>query len=589
MSGSSITNSPNLLSQPPISCSHSTDNQSKSTDLYINNLLTLANNSTRRLSSFAINKKGEIVTNLFLRLTSIFFAQKKIDQISNAVNQINEAYRGNSLKTVDFFIAVQKYNQSILLRDKGLNVIGDDTVAPVFYKVANINQPEDLAKDTPTTAVERRYGFKFKINRYPTDHVDHAKEMFGIFKTAQLERFYSLIGRVVECVAALFGHKVTFFNQFHFRKHNEQDQEICANTSPLIQGRSTSYWVGHATLCLSIALKSSDTKTIDNFNIITDPIEGDLNAIFYPKQVPESRSLEKMPATNVFLLSHNHLDHYSPAAIKKILLNRPVMLVPKGDGERVKKLAESLGIDTDLIHELNWWDRKEITFTKNEKEFKLQISATPANHWCGHGPLGAHESTFNGYIIHRNEEDGGDIYFAGDTARLNEDHINKLKKHFNIRHVFQPGGPDEVRDLMKSTHQASVDGLLMHTKLLLSKIYNQGMSKKEFKKEAFKLKTIYMHTMTYKLGNLHVDDTKDGVDVIIKSLKEEKCRTLKAYESDVLNEIQKIIRRYRFEGSERLSNQEAAEIFKKTVIVPKLGSCIDFERSKDAQSNMLYW
>ena len=31
----------------------------------------------------------------------------------------------------------------------------------------------------------------------------------------------------------------------------------------------------------------------------------------------------------------------------------------------------------------------------------------------------------------------GDIYFAGDTARLNDDHIDKLREHFNIRWNFQ--------------------------------------------------------------------------------------------------------------------------------------------------------
>ena len=148
----------------------------------------------------------------------------------------------------------------------------------------------------------------------------------------------------------------------------------------------------------------------------------------------------------------------------------------------------------------------------------MNIVATPARHWAGQGPCGGHESTFLGYIIQGNE--GGDIYFAGDTARINEDHINKLKNNYpNIRWNFQPGGPDEVRKDMESTHQASVDdsGCILNS--CLSESIRIGISKETFLKEASELSTVFMHTMTFKLGNLHLSDTRDSVAKVLDSLE----------------------------------------------------------------------
>ena len=43
---------------------------------------------------------------------------------------------------------------------------------------------------------------------------------------------------------------------------------------------------------------------------------------------------------------------------------------------------------------------------------------------------------------------------------------NSAVKKFNITTSIQPGGPDEMREDMESTHQCSADGILMHFKIL---------------------------------------------------------------------------------------------------------------------------
>lgn len=354
-----------------------------------------------------------------------------------------------------------------------------------------------------------------------------------------------------------------------------------------VSSSPTSFWLGHATLFLTVPLQSASGKNA-LFNIITDPVEGDLSALLYPRQTRFARPLEEVPAPHIYLLSHNHLDHFEKASVEKLFAQQPLMIVPQGDGERYRSIAKNLGFDGDNIIELNWWEKKEILFEKDGEQFALQITATPANHWCGQGPLGGHESTFLGYVIQGNPS--GDIYFAGDTARLNENHIQKLKEHFNIRWSFQPGGPDEMRKDMESTHQASVDGLWMHFKVMIPKIHQKGMSKSDFLIKARELKTIYMHTMTFKLGNLHLSDTKESIENVLKVLRKEKpIDQLKKYEQQVVDELSALGQSLKFAEGEVLTQGEIADLLQATVIVPKIGSRLALSEAKKAQSDLCYF
>lgn len=502
------------------------------------------------------------------------------------------------------FIAAQKYNQTVERAKSCPNALGKKIKLKLVKnrrvlelnpsKVLSITEvlvPENLQNDKPEVFKERRLFSKCHVRRYPGDTINHGKEAGRIFFHTQKERFLSAIGRAVEAVAKLFGKRPAKFQKYHYRNHNETDEQIYAKpTSPIRKSSSepTSFWLGHATLFLNIPLKSQNGKSA-SFNVITDPVEGDLNKLLYPRQTKFALPIEKIPAPDVYLLSHNHLDHYSKNTIKKLFAQQPIMIVPLGDKKRYAAIAKKLGFGDSNIHELDWWEKKEITFEKNGETYSMQISATPARHWSGQGPCGGHESTFLGYVIQGHE--GGDIYFAGDTARLNDDHIQKLQENFNIRWNFQPGGPDEVRKEMQSTHQASVDGLWMHFKMMIPRIYTEGMDKQKFLKRAEKLKTIYMHTMTFKLGNLHVGDTRESVEKVLQALTKDEPESLKlkSYEEQVYLELCALCDDLRFSGDEMLSHSEMAELLEKTVIVPKIGSRLGLKKAKSDQLENLYF
>lgn len=583
----------------------------------INNLFTVSNNIYENFYHFRIEREKDgtevIKKNGFLRRNFFWFCyltgshkttlQKVINQ---NVSDLSTFDRENFIveqtaEKTELFIAAQKYNQTIertrefprtLSHQLTLNLVKNSRVLELNpSKISTLKEvpiPENLQQDKPQVFKENRMFRKHDIRRYPGDDIDHGKEAYRIFITTQKERFLSLIGRLIEAVCRFFGFKVTLFQRYHYRKNDETDEQLYASPITPFGNGITSFWLGHASLFLTIPLKSKSGE-IASFHLITDPVEGDLNAIFYPRQTKFARPIEKMPAPDVYLLSHNHLDHYSKDTVKKLFNQQPIMMVPEGDKSRYSAIAKKLGFHDTNIIELNWWEKREITFEKNGETFFMQISATPARHWSGQGPCGGHESTFLGYVIQGHEE--GDIYFAGDTARLNDDHIQKLRDHFNIRWSFQPGGPDEVRKDMESTHQASVDGLWTHFKIMIGKIYLKNMAKQEFLRRAMELKTIYMHTMTYKLGNLHLSDTKESVAKVLKALESDEVESLelKSYEEQVYRELSDLSDGLTFSQNEKLLHSEISLLLSKTVIVPKIGSCLSLKETKGYQMKSIYF
>ncbi len=579
-----------------------------------NNLFVVANNIHQPAQFFKIVKdregnelltKANVFERLFVRSGHHkekvqALINKNIDEISN-LNK--EALVVNDQPT-ELFLAVQKFQRA--LQTKGniqkkraigkvlqFNTITSDkikTLAPVSF-VAVHDKGKLIDDDGPVIVKERRYFHNHNIKRYPCDHADHTAEAGKIFLSTQIERFLSMVGRVAEAVSSIFKKNVTGFRQYHYNSKGESEEKYSVpkyeEVSPItLSEEPTSYWLGHATLFLGVPVKSANSAATTKIHVITDPVEEDLNALFYPRQTKFARPMERMPAPDVYMLSHNHLDHYSKATVKKIFLQQPVMIVPKGDADRFRSVEAELGLSGTKIIEMDWWDQKELEFQKNGETFKMKITATPSRHWSGQGPCGGHESTFVGYVIHGEE----DIYIAGDTARMNDDHVGKLREHFNIRWNYQPGGPDEVREQMETTHQSSADGLAMHAKIMLAKANRQGMSKEAFIAESSKLKTVYMHTMTYKLGNLHLSDTKDSLSKIIGKLRgEEAEEELKNYEQPVYQELVDFAKTLEFKDGKKISEKELGDLLHETVIIPKIGSRLDLAAPKSAQAGKTYY
>lgn len=493
----------------------------------------------------------------------------------------------------DLFGTAQKYNQTIAAcqtSKKGLfsewknvliNIQSLKELAPLEVSRVSWKNLENIPLAQKPYLLQE--GWFKKHNMYHYDERDasisHGMEAARIFTGTQSERILSIAGQAVEKIARIFGQTITFFHPFHYFRNDEMahPERIYQNNPALANlDTPTSYWIGHSTCFMRIPLTSHSGKKVA-VNLITDPVEGDLNKILYPRMTKPARLIEECPSIHVYLLSHNHLDHYNEATIKKLLTQQPVMIVPKGDGERFKRLGFK------NVYEHDWWQTTTVTFRQLGETVDLKITALPAHHWSGQG-FDNFRSTFLSYVIHGNDPKTGDIYFAGDTARLSEAHIKTIRELFNIKTIFQPGGPDEARKEMETTHQASADGLWMHVHLMIRRLYDtehNRLSKKQWMQQAKKLKTIYIHTKTFKLGNLHFDDTDRSVRLVLDALHADQerlpalLRAMKDHEKKVYHELCEMAKEMTFD-KKPLTPNDLYEILKDNVIVPKIGQLCQF-------------
>lgn len=398
-------------------------------------------------------------------------------------------------------------------------------------------------------------------------HIDHMDEAMKIGKQTQFQRLKG-------AVQGLFGNRD---NKYYPEGIGKDSREIRdAENHPLVidSPHPTSHWYGHATLFLDIPL-TKDGNSI-HVNILTDPVEGDIQALAYPRKTNPSHEIEALPISHVILISHNHRDHLDVSTLKKLVKMQPFMIVPEGDREKFTKLG------FQNVQEQDWWDKTTLQFEgQGGATYDLNITAVPANHWSNTGLCDTHESNFNGYVI---SGDGleGDIYFAGDTAFLKEGDINAVSNNFNIKYIFEPGGPDRSRDLMQSTHQASADALRMFCKLILQKHYNnsrkdEGGNEIDVYKEVFlekvkkDYKVIFMHTATFKLGNLKLRDTPESISNILKHLRaEENLPPLEDYEQEILAELVNFCGTLDF-FDVKLTPAELADILETCVLMPLIG------------------
>jgi L-ascorbate metabolism protein UlaG (beta-lactamase superfamily) len=532
------------------------------------NQLTIQNN-LRIVSQFTLNdpfslqivkEKNELLikrSHFFKEIFQRIFCDrrehlKKLKEVIKDNISILEAaetswfLRGDRTYT-DLFLAVQKYNQTVagtgpIIRHRTLREL-----APVKISQVARSHLQNIPDDQKPHVHQEGWFWKHNVYHYNEEDtsVHHGLEAIRIFLSTQFERILSALG----------------IREYHYFRGNE---DIYCSDAPLASvDVPTSYWIGHATCLMNLPLITSSGRKM-GIQLITDPVEGDLHPLLYPRMTKPARQIEECPAVHVFLLSHNHLDHYDASTIQKLLAQQPVMIVPEGDGDKLKRMG------FEKVYENNWWQSTTITFEQAGETAQLKITAVPSRHWSGQGICDSHRSAFVGYVIHRPD---GDIYFAGDTARLSNAHIQTLKESFNIRAMFQPGGPDEVRRDMQSTHQASVDGLWMHMKLMVKRFYERegsALSKQQFIEQAKQLKTLFMHTKTFKLGNLHFDDTDLSVGRVLNALRGRPQHSMKEFEREVYQELCQLGQQMVFSG-EALTPSDIDRLLKDSVEIPKIG------------------
>lgn len=154
-------------------------------------------------------------------------------------------------------------------------------------------------------------------------------------------------------------------------------------------------WLGHSTVLLKV----------DGFTILTNPVFGDRAGVNLgpltlgiKRLVAPAVAIHQLPAVDLLLLSHAHLDHMDLPSLRRLESRHTsvIMASKTADLIRPEKYRE--------VHELGWGERA--------RAGPVECRAFEVNHWGARMRSDFYRG-YNGYVL---EAGRYRILFAGDTA-----------------------------------------------------------------------------------------------------------------------------------------------------------------------------
>ena len=154
--------------------------------------------------------------------------------------------------------------------------------------------------------------------------------------------------------------------------------------------------------------------------------------------------IKDLPAIDMVLLSHAHMDHLNRPSLRRIVAHNlkmhgraPIAVVPWG----VEDLVDDLGFARVVT--LEWWQTKSIG--------GVDVTMTPCKHWGARLFKDTHRG-FGGYVL---QGEGHALYHSGDTAYF--DGFAKIGKRLKPQVALLPIGayrPDSYRGVHTCPEEA---------------------------------------------------------------------------------------------------------------------------------------
>jgi L-ascorbate metabolism protein UlaG (beta-lactamase superfamily) len=192
-------------------------------------------------------------------------------------------------------------------------------------------------------------------------------------------------------------------------------------------------FIGHSSFLLQVGGK----------NVLVDPVLSK-RLIVLRRQRRPGIVAEQMPAIDVVLVTHAHMDHLDLASLRKVVRatrllsgRAPEVVVPKG----VEDLVARLGFAQ--VHEMEWWQRLQVQ--------DLVVTMTPCRHWGARMFSDTHRG-YGGYVM---EAAGHTLYHSGDTAYF--DGFTEIGRRLKPQVALLPIGayfPDSYRAVHTSPEEA---------------------------------------------------------------------------------------------------------------------------------------
>jgi L-ascorbate metabolism protein UlaG (beta-lactamase superfamily) len=201
--------------------------------------------------------------------------------------------------------------------------------------------------------------------------------------------------------------------------------------------------VSPAELAVTFIGHSSFLVQIAGRKLLLDPVFAERLIALRRLRRPGVR-IKDLPAIDMVLLSHAHMDHLNRPSLRRIVAHNnkvagraPIAVVPWG----VEDLVSDLGFARVVT--LEWWQSKSLG--------GLEVTMTPCKHWGARFFKDTHRG-FGGYVIRGG---GHTLYHSGDTAYF--DGFVKIGKRLKPEIALLPIGayrPDSYRGVHTSPEEA---------------------------------------------------------------------------------------------------------------------------------------
>jgi len=195
---------------------------------------------------------------------------------------------------------------------------------------------------------------------------------------------------------------------------------------------------GHSSFLLQFGNATGAT------NVMIDPVFATRLILLRRQRKPGVRIVD-LPAIDVVLLTHAHMDHLNRPTLRLIIRatcrktgRAPIVIVPNG----VESLVDTLGFSE--VRTLSWWQHTQAA--------GLNITLTPAKHWGARMFSDTHR-LFGGYVLEA--PSGQRIYHSGDTAYF--DGFREIGRRLRPQVALLPIGayfPDSYRAVHTNPEEA---------------------------------------------------------------------------------------------------------------------------------------
>jgi L-ascorbate metabolism protein UlaG (beta-lactamase superfamily) len=192
-------------------------------------------------------------------------------------------------------------------------------------------------------------------------------------------------------------------------------------------------FIGHSSFLVQIAGRS----------VLVDPVFVK-RLVLLRRQRRAGLRINEMPAIDVVLLTHAHMDHLNIASLRRVVRSAqmlgkkaPDVVVPWG----VEDLVAGLGFSR--VHGMKWWEKLEVR--------GLTVTLTPCKHWGARMFNDTHRG-YGGYVV---EGGGYSIYHSGDTAYFSG--FEEIGRRLHPQVALLPIGaytPDSYRAVHTSPEEA---------------------------------------------------------------------------------------------------------------------------------------